>query len=544
MLAGALAALPGLSAYPQTADSFNPAPNNLVYATVPMPDGSILVGGQFGAIGGQTHRGLARLFQDGTADSSFTNAPSTGDGTPYINCIAVQTNGQVVLGGTFGGFNTSDWGCRIVRLNPDGTMDTGFDHGYTNWCVGVDSLTLQPDGKIVVGCTVASAAPSNSFLYRLNGDGTLDTSFTALFTAPVSGGISSVGLQPDGKLVVGGTFSTVDSQAITNLVRLNSDGSLDTSFQASAFTGFGLAIDDVLVQPDGKILVGGMFNQINGQAHTNIARLSADGSLDTTFNAQTDSSGCWGVQTLTLQADGRILVGHDALFFDGVRSPMLTRLNSDGTLDPTFSTDLCANGMAYSATLQPDGKILVGGTMGELAGQLRNSLGRLINTESATQSLTCDGTNIIWLRGGASPEVWRTTFETSMVGTNWTYAGDGVRISGGWALSNVVASADAMVRARGFVNGGRLDGSSWFVETLYPKAVPQFITNDGNFGCRTNQFGCSISGSAGSTVEIDDSTNLVDWNPLATNFIYNCPGYLSDPSSTNAPLRFYRLRLQ
>ncbi len=125
-----------------------------------------------------------------------------------------------------------------------------------------------------------------------------------------------------------------------------------------------------------------------------------------------------------------------------------------------------ANTSVYSLALQPDGKILVGGWFSTLAGQSRLRIGRIINTEPATRSLTLDDSSITWLRSGASPEVWGTTFEISTNGTNWTMLGEGRRMSGGWELTGLALPGSASVRARGFAAGGQYNASGWFVEAI------------------------------------------------------------------------------
>ena len=134
-----------------------------------------------------------------------------------------------------------------------------------------------------------------------------------------------------------------------------------------------------------------------------------------------------------------------------------------------------------SLAVQADGKILVGGGFTTLGGQTRTNLGRLNATDPATQSLSFDGSTITWLRGGTSPEVWRTTFDWSSDGLLWTPVGDGTRIPGGWQPTNAVVPVNATIRARGFVTGGRYNGSGWFVEDylgLGWVAQPQSRTND------------------------------------------------------------------
>jgi hypothetical protein len=103
--------------------------------------------------------------------------------------------------------------------------------------------------------------------------------------------------------------------------------------------------------------------------------------------------------------------------------------------------------------MQTDGEILVGGGFSKLGGQTRNYLGRLNNTSTATQSLILNGPTLTWLRGGTSPEVWRTTFEVSTNGLDWSSLGAGSRIAGGWELTGVVMPTNATIRARGYTTG-------------------------------------------------------------------------------------------
>jgi hypothetical protein len=204
-----------------------------------------------------------------------------------------------------------------------------------------------------------------------------------------------------------------------------------------------------------------------------------------------------------------------------------------------------ANNYALSLAVQPDGKILVGGNFTTLGGQSRMRIGRLTNTEPATQSLSCDGTTVTWLRGGTSPEVWHTTFELSTDGVTWTNLGAGLRIPGGWQRDNISLPAGGAVRARGWV-AVSYEGASWFVESTLPlglRTPPSILANDGNFGVRTNQFGFNLSGVSGQIVVVEASTNLVTWLPLQTNVLDSDRLYFSDPDWSLIPQRMYRVKL-
>lgn len=140
------------------------------------------------------------------------------------------------------------------------------------------------------------------------------------------------------------------------------------------------------------------------------------------------------------------------------------RLNPDGTVDFAFNPRLSYSGAVNSLALQADGKILVGGLFSILGAQNRVNIGRLDETEPASQSLTFESSTLVWMRGGTSPEVVRTSFEYSTDGASWYHLGTGNRIPGGWQVNGVALSTNATFRARGYTPGG--DASSWYVETV------------------------------------------------------------------------------
>src|SRR5690606_22042728 len=140
----------------------------------------------------------------------------------------------------------------------------------------------------------------------------------------------------------------------------------------------------------------------------------------------------------------------------------LGRLNADGTLDNAFNPGVnTAFGTVSSLAVQPDGKMLVGGGFTAIGGRTRYGIARLNNAERATQSLNHDGSTIQWLRGGTSPEVWRTSFEQSSDGLVWMPLGDGTRIPTGWRLEGVSLPVGSKIRARGYISGSD-ESSGWF----------------------------------------------------------------------------------
>ncbi|HEY5269835.1 MAG TPA: delta-60 repeat domain-containing protein [Anaerolineales bacterium] len=339
--------------------------NGTIYALAVQVDGKILVGGSFSWLGGQRRDRIARLNPDGTLDDSFSLG---ADGT--VNTLALQSDGKIVVGGYFEkmGGQTRYY---IARLNPDGSLDTGFNPGnydYGNYW-SVNALAVQADGKIVVGGYFEKmGGQTRYYIARLNTDGSLDTTFNPQAEGST---VYTLVLQADGKILVG-IDGYMDYSMLSPIRRLNPDGSQDYTFLVGA-TGamHNTYVYTLLVQGDGKIVVGGYFLELEGVVRSNIGRLNSDGSLDTTFNPDANM----GILTAALQADGKIVLG--GVFTTLGEEPRIRigRLNADGSLDTTFNPG--ANGYVRALALQADGKILVGGSFTTLGGETRLYIARL-----------------------------------------------------------------------------------------------------------------------------------------------------------------------
>lgn len=468
----------------QSVDSFNPTASSTVFALSLQTDGRILAAGSFTNIDGQGRNFITQLTTDGAIDSRF-NASANGG----INSIVVQPDGKIVAAGGFSQLDFSANQSSIGRLNSNGTLDSTLSAKTSAGFNGssVQALALQRDGKILIGGFFISVnGISRTNICRLNTNGTVDLTFTNSGISGTFEQIFSLAVQNDDKILVGGSFNLIGGVARTNICRLNTNGLVDTNFLASANgTTFCLAI-----QPDGKILVGGAFTNLSGQACDRIGRLNTDGSFDVNFIAEADGS----IISMAQQTDGKILVGGAFTNLDNQPCPYLGRLNPDGSFDSTFTSG--ANSNVFAVVLQPDGKVLVGGFFTKLGGANRSHIGRLNNTDIATNALTLDGSAITWLRGGTSPEVWRTIFDASTNGSTWTPLGTGVRIPGGWQLTNLGLPTNIVIRAKGFAVGGRGNSSGWIVETDYgpPLVTSQPVPRNINAG-GTATFNVAAAGS-------------------------------------------------
>jgi uncharacterized delta-60 repeat protein len=223
--------------------------------------------------------------QDGSNDLSFNaDKINLGDGpNSTIQTTAIQADGKIIIGGFFTSYNGTAIN-RIARLNADGSLDTGFNPGMGANNT-ITTTAIQADGKIIIGGGFTSYnGTAINLIARLNADGSLDTSFNPGTGA--NSAITTTAIQADGKIIIGGAFTSYNGTAINRIARLNADGSLDTGFNPGM--GANNTISTTAIQADGKIIIGGAFTSYNGTvARNRIARLNADGSLDTGFNPGT-----------------------------------------------------------------------------------------------------------------------------------------------------------------------------------------------------------------------------------------------------------------
>ena len=349
--------------------TFNPgtgADSNISSIAI-QADGKILIGGFFDVYNGITRNSIARLNPDGSLDPSFD--PGTGGNGP-VKTIVILNDGKLLIGGCFNTFNGVSRG-HIARLNTDGSLDDQFDPG-AGADQGINAIAPQQNGKIIVVGNFHSFdnRVANSIV-RLNYDGALDTTFNTGTGADQL--IVTTAVQNDDKIVIGGLFGFFDGKTRKYFTRLNSDGTIDTEFNKN--TGANYAIHTTAIQSDGKIIIGGYFDQFNGAQRARIARLNADGSLDTTFNPGSGAN--HSIYTILIQSDGKILIGGEFTIFDGTFRQHIARLNTDGSLDTTFNPGLGADYAVTSIAIQSDGKILIGGYFVYFNGISRRAIARL-----------------------------------------------------------------------------------------------------------------------------------------------------------------------
>ncbi len=336
-----------------------------------------------------------------------------------VNAAVIQGDGRIVIAGNFSAYDGTPMS-RIARLEVDGTLDPTYINAGPNSTI--NALAGLPSGKLIVGGGFATyfglAQPS---VVRVNADGTVDSAGFNAGTAAFAA--SALAVQPDGKVVVGGSFTRVkpgpdgvagngDDVTQANIIRLEANGALDNTFGTTAGVGTGGAnpiVNSVQIQPtDNKIVISGNYTTYNGGASTRATRLNADGSPDNTFNAGTSANGV--VSSVLRQEDGKYLFfGSFSSFAGQSNTASLARVAADGTFDSTFANlgHNTASATTPSALqVMDDGKVLIGVNTLTSAGRPRLGLARL----TAIGSVTIASLSTTHARPGSTITITGTEF--------------------------------------------------------------------------------------------------------------------------------------
>jgi uncharacterized delta-60 repeat protein len=444
------------SANAQTVDSFNPLPDTPPTTLAIQADGKIILAGNFLDIGITARERIARLDADGSLDATFQDPGIDGE----IKTIAVQADGKILLGGDFDAASTTPRHC-LARLNADGTLDATFADPGLNATVW--AIVVQPaDGKILVvgDFTFAATTVSRRGMARFNVDGTLDTGFADPQFDPTSGfsPVRCIALQADGHVLVGGAFTHVGSTSHFYFARFSSSGAFDSTFPV----GNEPQVAAIVVAPDGSIFV-------DDPGTGEILKYSAAGVVDTTYvSAVTDGE----TNSMLLQPNGKIVMGGTFQLVGTDAHHALARLNANGSLDTTFadlhfSFDAThPNGYISGVAAQSDGKLAVIGNFTLADSQSRQYTARVVTGDAAVSTLTGQpsGSNVVvtWTRTGDGPELAQApVLMHSTDGVNYTSVGTMTRIANGWQETTPYNfnGAPFYLQATGFTSGGAGNGS-------------------------------------------------------------------------------------
>jgi len=369
--------------------------NNTVNSLSLQPDSSLLAGGTFTFFDSYPFDFVGRLQADGSFDTSFLFNQAGANSTVWQVLSqppsAGQTDGNIMIVGDFTDVDEVA-SPRIARLTLSGGLDTSFNPGAgaDGTVFGIATMLLPTvttnlnTNYVIVGAFANYDGTPASGVARLTYSGLTDPTFNLGFGATGSNSaVHTLAITPNNQILVGGDFTSFDNQSHHHLVRLNADGSLDTNF--TAFDGVTSDINGsvraIVVQPDGRIIIGGLFTTVSGRNFNYIARLNSDGTTDTNFNV---GVGCNSiVLALALDDQLRILVGGSFTQASGVTRNGLTRLNPDGTVDPSINFGFGANGFVDTIVVQTNFEINVGGQFSMFNNIPENNFVRLFGGANA-----------------------------------------------------------------------------------------------------------------------------------------------------------------
>ena len=419
--------------------NFNGGPGDLALDA----NGKILAIGAFTTAGSanSTYGHLARFNADGTLDTSFANPNLSAGGTFQASVVPLST-GKILVAANFSTAGASGATyTKLARFNADGTLDTTFPN--INATGTIFRAKVDANGKILIAGSFSAIGGNAAYarIARLNSDGSVDSTFTPP-TLDVS--CMDVTVVSSGKIYIAGGFSLVNGTARHFLARLNSNGSLDTTFQDPNLVFSGGNARSVIEDANGKVWVGGLFSTAGtaNLARGNLARFNSDGTLDTTFgDPMLDNN----VTRMVMDANGKLIVS-GAFTIAGPSSLSylsLARINTDGTVDTAFANPKLVDatgvsaGIAAGLALDSSGRILVAGNFVRAgsASSIYNHMARFYNGApvspptvtiiSPTSGTTAGGTAV------------------TITGANLTGA-TGVTIGGTAATSVVVVSATSI----------------------------------------------------------------------------------------------------
>lgn len=437
------------------------------------------------------------LSQPCSLDLDFNPALDTN---AQVYVVTLQPNGQILIGGSFKSVGNVPL-ANVARLNPDGSLDGTFDPGVAADVGYVTAMALQPDGKVVVGGSFGSssgAAPAN--LARLNPDGTVDLDFDPNLYVDAS--VNAVVMQTNGMILFGGSFGIVDGLPRKNLARLNPDGSLDSAFDACVASSAGSGATALAVLKNGKILVSGSFTFSTGFSRDGIARLSACGELDTGYAPTPGIEQGATAYTFVIPTNGHVVLGGDFRSFHTIQRPGLAQLTTAGGVDFIFApgTGIPSGTTIYSMGLQSDGKILIGGNFNTYNEQTIYGVAR-INPDGSLDT-PCDP--------GLGPNNSVSSFAFQRDGR--------ILVAGKFTTFNNVPRSGL---AR--LNGDHLP---------FRLGPPSRMAG--------GQSQMMFHGETNTQYSLQSSSNLVDWATIQNFTATNTAMPLTDPQASDSRKRFYR----
>lgn len=489
-------------------------------------NGSILIGDNhlgFSSTVPTSGNGFIRLQPNGLVDSGFNPG-----GTGFLNSnpgntrsIAIQTDDKIIIAGRFDKVGDV-FRSKIFRLNSDTTLDNSFQintggiGNYFSQLNEIYNVRLQTDGKLII---------TGNFKYlvngvekiniaRLNTDGSIDSSFAPSlnindYFGGVNGGTNRFVFQTDGKIVVGASRNGSTS-ALPVALRLNTNGNLDNAFNSPAYTSQNAVyILDIAIQPDGKILIGGRYqnpNINNDFPQSFLARLNSDGSIDQTFQMPEEANS--QISTFKLLENGKILIAKLKGVHTTAPQSTVHRLNSNGSVDASFDAGLGTNGKLNALLLLPNGKIMVGGKFSTFNGQQRANLVKLNGDGNLDPTIYSLNEEVFYLTLDNQQRI--------LVGGNFTTIGigNGQNVSRSFAARLIEANLTTGKTRFDFDGDGQADLATFAQSTGDWSILRSSQTSQP----LTTKFGINGDKTAAADFDGDGKTDIAVYRPAEGNW--------------------------
>lgn len=347
--------------------------NGKIYATYIQSDGKIIVGGSFTAFNGINAERLIRLNVDGSYDATFNTTIAVTNGIVYDICQ--QADGKIIIVGSFTKYNNYTVN-RVARILPNGVLDTTFITGSGS-SLNITHARILSDGKILLtGNFTGFNNTAVNRMVKLHTDGSVDADFN--IGTGFNADVNAVSIQPDGKIILGGNFTSYNGVVANRIIRINEDASRDTSFS----TGSGFSHDAVqVIKTDfyGNIMIGGSFTDLyNGTEVNRICFLNLDGSFKSDFDIGS-GPGSSSVLALANTSDGSWYVGGSFSVFDGLNQGRLAKITSDGEHDTGYlSAGIGFDNSVLKIVPLPNKKTMLFGSFTKFNGVFNSGIARIL----------------------------------------------------------------------------------------------------------------------------------------------------------------------
>lgn len=337
-------------------------------------NGKILVTGEFDSFDGTDADGIIRLNADGSVDDTFKSIATFNNiFSSSIRALALLPDDKIVVSGRDFLFSGDLYPYWVVLLDPDGSINTSltppeYTMSRNGTQVELPSIVLNSQQNIIFGGRLVSLNDN----YRL-GVASTDIEGNVLDFDPQIGGrptVNIIKIQSDNKVIVGGSFVGVGDYPAKNLVRLLDDGTIDPTFTKNIGIGTDHEVLSIEIQNNGKILIGGIFNSFNGENKRSLVRIESNGLIDDTFNSNFSSPFSTSrINYIHEQNDGKIVIAGAFNGLDEGFDHNFTRLNNDGSTDDTFNTlNQFTDYHINTADVLSNGKLIVGGKKSDNSG--------------------------------------------------------------------------------------------------------------------------------------------------------------------------------